>query len=66
MKKQAREQRAYPRRGPEKLSLFQKYPTKSGSEYATFGPLFISATLFDLLAPYLLTLLLIIGWQISE
>jgi hypothetical protein len=36
-----------------------KMQTKNGSDHATSGPLFISASSFDLLAAHLLTLLLI-------
>jgi hypothetical protein len=36
-----------------------KNANKNGSEHATSRPLFISASSFDLLAPHLLTLLLI-------
>src|SRR5829696_6960089 len=46
-------------RGSGRLSLFQKQPTKNGSDHATSEPLFISTARFDLLVPYPLTLLLI-------
>ena len=42
----------------------QKMQTKNGSDHATSGPLFISASSFDLFPAHLLTLLLIGGRRV--